>query len=143
MEIKIIADYAGCIPCYKTKGSAGCDLVFCSPSPLTIKAGQSVIVGTGIAVRIPSGFEGQVRGRSGLNFKESIIVPVGTIDSDYRGEVKVKLYNLSERDYTLQPFERVAQLVIAPVEQVEFEVINDFDFDMTDRGSNGFGSTGK
>ena len=104
--------------------------------------GDSVIIPTGIQIALPEGYEGQIRGRSGLNCNHDIVCPVGTIDADYRGELKVKLYNLGKRPYIIKPQERVAQLVICPVVQAKWNEVEHLECD-TERGNKGFGSTGK
>lgn len=92
-------------------------------------------------IALPEGYEAQVRGRSGLNKNHGIVVPTGTIDSDYRGEIGVVVYNLSREPYTIKTGERIAQLVISPVIQAEWQQVDSLD--ETDRGEGGFGSTGK
>lgn len=118
------------------------DLSCTIDGPLTLRPGEPVAVGTGLAVAIPHGFEGQVRPRSGNALKRAITVAnaPGTIDSDYRGELKVILVNLGSGPQTIQPGDRIAQLVIAPVVQAGIEEVASLDD--TDRGGGGFGSTG-
>ncbi len=124
-------------------GAAGLDLCAAIDSPITLPAGCSVAIGTGLAMAIPTGFEGQVRPRSGLAKNHGITVTnaPGTIDSDYRGEIVVLLTNLGREPFTIESKARIAQLVIAPVVQaelVEVESLTD-----TERGGGGFGSTGR
>lgn len=130
------------LPTYKTPSSSGCDLVANISERIEILPGEGVIIPTGISIALPDGFEAQVRGRSGLNFSDDIVCPVGTIDADYRGEIKVKLYNLSKKPYIIMPQERIAQLVICPVVQAEWDEVQMLESD-TERGTDGFGSTGR
>lgn len=128
------------LPAYATTGAAGMDVV--SAETVTIAPGGRQAVPTGFACAIPEGYEIQVRPRSGLAFKHGITVPntPGTIDSDYRGEVKVLLINHGDSDFAIARGDRIAQLVIAPVTRARFTEVADLDD--TARGSGGFGSTG-
>ena len=128
------------LPVYATAGSAGMDVV--SAEDVTIAPGARHPVATGLALAIPLGYEIQVRPRSGLAFKHGITVPntPGTIDSDYRGELKVLLINHGTEDFAIARGDRVAQLVLAPVVQAAWEVVEELD--ATERGEGGFGSTG-
>ncbi|MDZ4277303.1 MAG: dUTP diphosphatase [Erythrobacter sp.] len=128
------------LPAYATSGAAGMDVV--SAEDVVITPGARHAVATGLAVAIPQGFEIQVRPRSGLALKHGITVPntPGTIDSDYRGELKVILINLGNEPFTVQRGDRVAQLVLAPVVQAAWDEVTELD--ATDRGAGGFGSTG-
>ncbi len=131
-------------PSYATAGSAGMDLRACIDDPLTLRPGERVKVPTGFAIALPGPeWVAYIFARSGLGIKAGVTLPncVGVIDSDYRGEVAVALTNLSDRDYTIQPGDRVAQLVISPVIQAQLTVTEQLD--QTDRGAGGFGSTGK
>lgn len=135
-------DHAGdlSLPAYETAGSAGMDVR--AAESLTIAPGQRGLAGTGFAFAIPAGYEIQVRPRSGLAFKKGISIPntPGTIDSDYRGELKVILINHGDEDFVIERGDRIAQIIVAPVQRgVLVEVA---DLDDTDRGSGGFGSTG-
>lgn len=132
----------GEIPKYATSGSAGADLTACIAEPILITAGKTEKIPTGIALAVPEGYAAFIYARSGLASKFGIAPAncVGVVDSDYRGEVLVALSNHSDKDYTVEPFERIAQLVIAPVAQAEFTVE---ELSSTDRGEGGFGSTGK
>jgi dUTP pyrophosphatase len=123
-------------------GAAGLDLASAADAPITVAAGARVAVPTGLAFEIPQGFEGQVRPRSGLARKVGLTVvnAPGTIDSDYRGEVQVLLVNLGDAPHVIQPGDRVAQLVIAPVTLAELEEASELSD--TARGSGGFGHTG-
>lgn len=131
------------LPFYATDGAAGMDLTNVLDEPLTLKPGERAKVPTGLIMILPEGYEGQVRPRSGLAAKHGITLTncVGTVDSDYRGEMCCLMINLGNEPYTIQPGERIAQLVIAPVVQVQTEIISEVP--ETKRGSGGFGSTGK
>ena len=130
------------LPCYKTDGAAGADVTAHIDSPVVLKKGERVLVPTGLFFEIPEGYEIQVRPRSGLAFKNGVTVlnTPGTIDSDYRGELKVLLINLGSEDFTINPGERIAQIVVAPVTLGNF--ISDDQISETRRGAGGFGSTG-
>jgi len=132
------------LPAYETPGSAGMDLraAVAEDAPLTLEPGARFAVPTGLVMEIPHGFEGQVRPRSGLALKSGItcLNTPGTIDSDYRGEVKVILVNLGAEPFTVSRGMRIAQLVIAPV--VQARIIVESSLSETDRGAGGFGSTG-
>jgi len=131
------------IPEYHSEGAAGMDLSALLDAPLTIAPGAIAKVPTGVAMAIPTGYEGQVRPRSGLAFKHGVTVinSPGTIDWDYRGELIVGLINLGQEPFTIESGMRVAQIVIAPVTRVRVERTNDLG--ETDRGAGGFGSTGQ
>ncbi len=131
------------LPRYMSAGAAGCDLVAAVAEPLVLEPLARAAVSTGLAMAIPRGFEAQVRARSGnaLRLGLAVINAPGTIDSDYRGEVKVLLANLSDEALTIERGQRIAQLVIAPVVQADFVVADALD--ATDRGAGGFGSTGR
>ncbi len=128
------------LPAYATDGAAGMDVV--AAEAVTLKPGQRHAVATGLAVAIPDGYEIQVRPRSGLALKHGISVPntPGTIDSDYRGELKVIMINHGTDDFPIARGDRIAQLVLAPVTQAEWDEVEELDD--TARGSGGFGSTG-
>jgi len=130
------------LPRYMTAGSAGCDLVAALEAPLTLQSLERAAVPTGLAMALPPGFEGQVRPRSGAAIRQGLTVvnAPGTIDSDYRGEVAVLVINLGRQSLTIERGDRIAQLVVAPVAQARFEVVDALD--ATDRGEGGFGSTG-
>ena len=129
-------------PHYSTAGSAGMDVAAALSETVTLPPGDILLIPCGFAVAIPSGYEMQVRPRSGLAVKKgvTIINAPGTIDADYRGEVKVGLINLGKEPYVIQPGERIAQLVLSPVVQAELEVV--YQLDSTERGIGGFGHTG-
>lgn len=131
------------LPGYSTDGSAGCDLRAAIEADLTITPGGRTLVPTGIAVAIPSGYEGQVRMRSGLAHDHGLALlnAPGTVDSDYRGEVRVIVANLGTEPATIRRGDRIAQLVFAPVLQARFERVDELPKSARDRG--GFGSTGK
>jgi dUTP pyrophosphatase len=132
------------LPSYESSGAAGMDLraAVADDAPLVLKPGARDMVPTGLAFAVPAGFEAQVRPRSGLAAKAGItcLNTPGTIDSDYRGEVKVILINLGPEDFTIRRGDRIAQLVIAPVAQARWAEVDDLD--ETSRGAGGFGSTG-
>lgn len=134
------------LPTYETAGAAGADVraSLGSGEKLKISPGERVLVPTGLSMEIPLGFEVQVRPRSGLSFKTGLMVlnSPGTIDSDYRGEVKIILGNLGKTDEVISHGDRVAQLVLSPVTQAHYEVSAD-ELSQTARGAGGFGSTGK
>jgi dUTP pyrophosphatase len=130
------------LPRYQTQGSAGMDLHAALDAPVTLAPLARVMIPTGLAFAIPSGFEGQVRPRSGLAVRSGLTVlnTPGTIDSDYRGEVQVVLVNLSDAEATIAPLERIAQLVVSPIARVELILLPSLD--PTERGEGGYGSTG-
>ncbi len=130
------------LPAYETPGAAGMDLRAALTEPVTLSPGQRTAIPTGLAIALPAGFEAQVRPRSGLALKSGV-APVntpGTIDSDYRGEIKVILINHGQADVTFRRGDRIAQLVIAPVVQAVWDEVDSLDD--TGRGAGGFGSTG-
>ena len=139
-KVKIVNKSNHRLPEYATVGSAGMDLKANILEPIQLKARSSVIIPTGIYVALPDGCEMQIRGRSGLAFKYDIVSHLGTLDADYRGEIKVKLFNLSDNDFVINPGERIAQIVIARYEKIEWDEVAVLD--ETDRGEGGFGSTG-
>ena len=131
------------LPIYATEGAAGMDLTNVLEKPLTLQAGERAKVPTGLIMVLENGFEGQVRPRSGLAAKHGITLTncIGTVDSDYRGEICCLMINLGNEPYTIEPGERIAQLVIAPVVHVQTEFTDKVP--ETKRGAGGFGSTGK
>lgn len=139
-NIVLWVDYKGSKPIYTTPGSAGCDLV--STEDLILPPGGRALVGTGLFMEMPQGFVGMVCPRSGLALKHGITVlnAPGIIDSDYRGEVKVILTNLSNEEYSVKKGDRIAQLLFSPILQAHFKATSELS--STDRGSGGFGSTG-
>ena len=131
------------LPAYATAGSAGLDLRACIPAAMTLEPGQCELIPTGIAAHIADpAYAGMILPRSGLGHKHGIVLGnlVGLIDSDYQGELKVSLWNRGQSTYTLQPLERMAQLVIVPVMQAQWQVVEDFNASV--RSTSGFGSTG-
>lgn len=130
------------LPAYETAGAAGLDLRAAIGEPLLLAPGERTLVPTGLAMQLPEGFEGQVRPRSGLAVRHGITVlnAPGTIDSDYRGEVKVPLINLGQEPFAIAHGDRIAQLVIAPVTHAALVEVESLD--ATERGAGGFGSTG-
>ncbi|MGN1153924.1 MAG: dUTP diphosphatase [Candidatus Gastranaerophilaceae bacterium] len=131
------------LPEYKTEGAAGMDLCAAISEPIILKPLERTLVPTGLKIELEHGYEAQIRPRSGLSIKHGItlINCVGTVDEDYRGEVCVPVVNLSNETYAIQPQERVAQMIIAKVEQAKIEVVTELSD--TQRGEGGFGSTGK
>jgi dUTP pyrophosphatase len=132
------------LPSYATTGSAGLDLRACVENAIILKPGQTELIPTGIAIHIQDNtLCGMILPRSGLGHKHGIVLGnlVGLIDSDYQGELFISIWNRGQTEFTLNPLERMAQLVIVPVVQVSFELVNEFD--CSDRGEGGFGSTGK
>lgn len=131
------------LPRYMTSGAAGLDLAAAPETPITLQPGERALVPTGIALELPPGHEGQVRPRSGLAVRHgvSLLNAPGTVDEDYRGEVKVLLVNLGQRPFTVEPGMRVAQLVVAPVTRVKPVAVDELQD--TARGSGGFGHTGR
>ena len=143
MKVKVINCSPFALPAYATPLSAGVDLKANLSEAITLKPLERSLVSTGLFLAIPAGYEAQVRPRSGLAAKHGITVlnSPGTIDADYRGEVKVILVNLSPEPFVIEPGERIAQLVVARCEQVSWEEVERLD--ETERGAGGFGSTGK
>lgn len=134
----------GMLPHYGTPGAAGLDLRACLDAPLVLQPGDSQLVPSGIAIHIgDAGFAAVILPRSGLGAKHGIVLGnlVGLIDSDYQGQVLVSVWNRGQAAFTIQPMDRIAQLVVVPVQQVEFNLVEDFE--ASHRGAGGFGSTGK
>jgi dUTP pyrophosphatase len=132
------------LPAYATPGSAGLDLRACMDAAITVSPGQTELIPTGIAIHIADpGLAALILPRSGLGHKHGIVLGnlVGLIDSDYQGELKISCWNRGHADFTLQPFDRLAQLVIVPVVQAVFREVREFA--STERATGGFGSTGK
>lgn len=132
------------LPAYATSGSAGLDLRACLDKAITIEPGQTVLVPTGLAIHLADPrYAALILPRSGLGHKHGIVLGnlVGLIDSDYQGQLMVSVWNRGQTSFTMEPMERMAQLVIVPVQQVEFNLVEEFT--ATDRGEGGFGSTGK
>ena len=132
------------LPAYATAGSAGLDLRACIDQEITLAPGQTELIPTGLAIHIDNpGYAAMILPRSGLGHKHGIVLGnlVGLIDSDYQGELMVSTWNRGSEEFVLKPMERLAQLVVVPVHQVQFRLVDDFD--QSDRGAGGFGSTGK
>jgi len=131
------------IPKYETSGSSGLDLEAYINNEIILKPGQRTLVPTGIAVAIPDDLEIQIRPRSGLAFKQGISVlnTPGTIDSDYRGEIKVILINLGQENFTIKKFQRIAQMIVCPI--IKVTLLETEELPLTIRGKGGFGSTGQ
>ena len=145
LEVRILDPrIAANLPQYATPGAAGMDLRACLHAPLTLQPGDTQLVGTGIAINLRDpGYAALVLPRSGLGAKHGIVLGnlVGLIDSDYQGEIMVSVWNRGRAAFTIQALERIAQLVVVPVQQVEFAVVTQFA--ESDRGAAGFGSTGR
>lgn len=143
VKIKTLENFKGELPQYQSHGASGFDVRAQLGAPLTLKPGERAMVPTGLSFEIPIGYEIQSRPRSGLAAKQglSIVNTPGTIDADYRGEVKVILINLGSEMIIINDQERCAQFVIAPVIQAQFELVQELSG--TDRGAGGFGSTGR
>lgn len=142
MIVKVINKSNNKLPEYATSMSAGFDLRANLEEPVTLKAGDRMLIGTGLFIALEPGYEAQVRPRSGLALKKGITVlnAPGTIDADYRGEIGVILYNTSKEDFVIEPEERIAQMVIAKYEQISWEQVEVLD--ETERGDGGYGHTG-
>lgn len=141
IDVRIVAE-AGCAPEYASDGAAGADLRACMETPVVLKPGQRASIPTGVRIALPTGYEAQVRPRSGLAVRSGITVlnAPGTIDNDYRGEIRVPLINLGETDFVVEPRMRIAQIVVAPVARANYAPAESLD--ETERGRGGFGSTG-
>jgi dUTP pyrophosphatase len=145
LDLKILdARMRDQLPAYATTGSAGLDLRACLDEPLTLQPGETALVPTGLAIHVGDpGYAALILPRSGLGHKHGIVLGnlVGLIDSDYQGQLMISTWNRGQTTFTLNPMERLAQLVIVPVVQAEFNIVDDFE--QSDRGAGGFGSTGK
>lgn len=128
------------LPEYQSEGAAGFDLVSAEDRTWTIPPGGNTTIGCGLKFEVPEGYELQIRPRSGLAFKFRVMTSFGTIDSDYRGEVKLNMINHGRTDFDVRPGMRIAQAVLAPVTRAEFELVDELS--KTERGTKGFGSTG-
>ena len=142
MKVKIVKNNPFNLPAFETRGSAGVDLQAYVQEPITLKPMDRILVPTGIFIEIPEGYEAQVRARSGLAIKHgiSLVNGIGTIDSDYRGEIKVILINLGDKDFTINNGDRIAQMVFIKHERPDFELVEELGD--TIRGAGGFGHTG-
>lgn len=145
VRVKPLPHFSGLeLPRYETAGSAGMDLraALAEDAPVTLQPGEWRLIPTGLSIALPDGFEAQIRPRSGLAAKHAIscVNTPGTVDSDYRGEIRVNLINHGREPFTVQRGERIAQIIIAPVIQAVWDEVDTLD--ETDRGTGGFGSTG-
>ena len=145
MDVKILdARLRDQLPHYATTGSAGLDLRACIDGPMILAPGETRLIPTGLAIHLADpGFAALILPRSGLGHKHGIVLGnlVGLIDSDYQGQIFISIWNRGHHPFALMPMERIAQLVIVPVAQVQFNIVEEFP--MSQRGANGFGSTGK
>jgi dUTP pyrophosphatase len=145
IDLKVLdSRMAECLPAYATPGSAGLDLRACTEGPLVIEPGQAALIPTGIAIHIGDpGLAAMILPRSGLGHKHGIVLGnlVGLIDSDYQGPLMVSCWNRGQAAFTVQPMDRIAQLVIVPVVQARFRQVQEFN--ASERGEGGFGSTGR
>ena len=143
IKVKIINQSGNALPGYATEGSAGMDVRANIPQSILLKPLERQLVPTGLFIELPKGFEMQVRPRSGMAIKQGItcLNSPGTIDSDYRGEIKIILINLSQEDQTIQPGDRIAQLIGGRVDKVKWKQVKEIN--TTKRNKNGFGHTGK
>lgn len=140
VEVKVINKSAHRLPEYKTLMSAGMDLKANITEMWKLNPGERVMVPTGLYIELPEGYEAQIRPRSGLSLKDGIVSILGTIDADYRGEVGVILANLSDQPYSINPGDRIAQMVVSEVSRVKWNEVSELN--ETERGTGGFGSTG-
>jgi dUTP pyrophosphatase len=146
LQVKIINKSQNPLPFYQTEGSAGMDLYANIETPIELNSLERQLIPTGIFIELPLGFEAQIRPRSGLAFKHgiSIVNSPGTVDADYRGEIKVLLVNLSKDKFVIQSGERIAQMVVAKHERINWQEAQTIEeLSQTERGSGGYGSTGK
>ena len=145
IDLKVLdSRMAATLPAYATRGSAGLDLRACLDAPLLLEPGQTELIPTGLAIHVADpGLAAMILPRSGLGHKHGIVLGnlVGLIDSDYQGPLMVSCWNRGTSAFTVQPMERIAQLVIVPVVQASFQVVEEFG--LSDRGAGGFGSTGR
>jgi dUTP pyrophosphatase len=143
IEIKIINNSLNALPGYATAGSSGMDIRASLETPLILKSLERVLIPTGLFIELPLGYEAQIRPRSGLAVKQGItcLNTPGTIDADYRGEIKIILINLSQEDQVIQPGDRIAQMIIQQVEKANWVQVTELN--NTDRSAGGFGHTGK
>ncbi len=145
VDVRVLDErMAGHMPAYATPGSAGLDLRACLDAPLRLEPGQAQLIATGLAIHIADpGLAAMILPRSGLGHKHGIVLGngVGLIDSDYQGPLMVSCWNRSAAAFTIEPFERIAQLVVVPIVQARFRLVESFD--ASGRGSGGFGSTGR
>lgn len=142
IKIRIINKSKNSLPAYQTEGAAGMDLYANLDEPVIIEKGKIKLIPTGLFIALPLGYEAQIRSRSGMTLKHGIVVAngIGTIDCDYRGEIQIILINLGEKDYTINPGERIAQMVINQYPKAVFEEVEVLDDTL--RGEGGFGHSG-
>ena len=142
MKVKIKSK-SGILPAYETKGSAGMDIRASLSEPVTVLPGERQLIPTGISIQLPQGFEAQIRARSGLAVKYGIglVNGIGTIDSDYRGEIKIPVINWGQEPFTINDGDRIAQMIICRYETVEWAAVDCLDD--SERGKGGFGHTGR
>ena len=142
MEVKILNNSQFALPQYATPYSAGMDIRANTTGPIVIKPLERILVPTGLHIELPEGYEAQIRPRSGLAIKHGIglVNSPGTIDADYRGEIRIIVVNRSNQEYTLQPGERIAQMIVAKYQKVEW--VESDSLEESQRGQGGFGSTG-
>lgn len=143
VTVNIINKSSNPLPHYATSGAAGMDIMANVEAPLSLKPLERTLVSTGLFIALPEGYEAQIRPRSGLAIKHGLtcLNSPGTIDADYRGEIKVILINLSNEEHLIQPGDRIAQMVIQPVVKVQWQAVSTID--VTERNEGGFGHTGK
>lgn len=143
MKVNVINHSKHPLPEYQTSQSAGLDLRANIDEPITLGSLERKLIGTGLFIELPEGFEAQIRPRSGLAFKYGLTVlnSPGTVDADYRGEIKVLLVNLSKEPFTIEDGERIAQMIVAKHEQISWNLVESLSD--TERGAGGYGSTGK
>jgi dUTP pyrophosphatase len=143
IEVKIVNKSANPLPEYATSGSSGMDLRADLDTPQTLKSLERALIPTGLFIELPQGYEAQIRPRSGLAIKQGItcLNTPGTIDADYRGEIKIILINLSGEEQVIHPGDRIAQMVIQQVEQIKWKIAEELE--ATERNAGGFGHTGK
>lgn len=141
--VKIINKSHHALPAYETLGAAGMDIRAWLQEPVTLQSLERKLISTGLYIELPDGFEAQLRPRSGMAFKHGITLPnsPATIDADYRGEIKIALVNISNQTFTIHDGDRIAQMVIARYEKIEWKVVDALS--ESNRGEGGFGSTGK
>jgi dUTP pyrophosphatase len=143
LSVRIVNQSGHPLPAYETSGAAGMDLRACLAEPMVLEPGQRALVPTGLYVEIPQGYEAQIRARSGLAVRHGIglVNAPGTIDSDYRGEIRVLLINWGQEPFRIEHGERIAQMVVAPLSQVSWQPVEVLQ--PSGRGAGGFGHTGK
>ena len=143
MKVRIVNKSQNSIPLYSTKQSAGMDVRADLTEPLILKPFERKLIPTGLFIQLPDGYEAQIRPRSGVAINKGVTVlnSPGTIDADYRGEIKIILINLSQEDFIINPGERIAQMIISAYKQVEWDEVELLD--ESERGEGGFGHTGK